>query len=89
MLRYIIGDLKKFRTIVLDEMNAERSEKRTFDICYALVNQLENLCRTDTDRRIFMLGNTLEEGSDILANAFNFKTDFVNFYYLKLYPNYR
>ena len=65
-------ELKKFRTIVLDEMNAERSEKRTFDICYALVNQLENLCRTDTDRRIFMLGNTLEEGSDILANAFNF-----------------
>ena len=54
-------ELKKFRTIVLDEMNAERSEKRTFDICYALVNQLENLCRTDTDRRIFMLGNTVNK----------------------------
>lgn len=65
-------ELKKFRTIVLDELNAERSEKRTFDIVYALVNQLENLCRLDIDRRIFMLGNTLEEGSDILANAFNF-----------------
>lgn len=64
--------LKPYRTIVLDEMNAERSEKRTFDICYALVNQLENLCRTDLNRRVFMLGNTLEEGSDILANIFNF-----------------
>lgn len=65
-------ELKKFKTIVLDELNSERSEKRTFDITYALVNQLENICRLDTDRKIFMLGNTLEEGSDILSNAFNF-----------------
>ena len=69
--------------IVLDEMNAERSEKKTFDITYAFVNQLETICRLDLDRRIILLGNTLEEGSDILANAFNFIPNDFGIYYLK------
>lgn len=68
----ITKTVKKFRTIVLDEMNREKNEKRTFDICYAFVNQLENICRFDTDRRIILLGNTLDEASDILAGCFNF-----------------
>lgn len=67
--RYTAG---KYKNIVLDEMNAERSEKHTFDISYAFVNQLETVCRLDTDRRIFLLGNTLEEGSDICVGCFNF-----------------
>lgn len=68
----ITKTIKKFKTIVLDEMNREKNEKRTFDICYAFVNQLENICRLDTDRRVILMGNTLDEASDILAGLFNF-----------------
>lgn len=68
----ITKTVKKFKTIVLDEMNREKNEKRTFDICYAFVNQLENICRLDTNRRIILLGNTLDEASDIMAGCFNF-----------------
>lgn len=64
--------IKKFKTIILDEMNREKNERKTFDIAYSFVNQLENICRFDTDRRIILLGNTLDEASDILASCFNF-----------------
>ena len=58
--------------IAIDEFQRENSEKNTFDITYCLVNQLENLVRSTKDRtKIFFLGNTLEESSDILC-AFNF-----------------
>jgi len=58
--------------IAIDEFQREKGEKNTFDILYALVNQLENIVRSTKDRiKIFMMGNTLEEASDILC-AFNF-----------------
>ena len=58
--------------IGIDEFEREKGEKNTFDIVYSLVNQLENLVRSTKDHiRIFFLGNTLEEASDILC-AFNF-----------------
>ena len=58
--------------LALDEFELERSQKNTFDITYSLVNQLENLVRSTKERtKIFFLGNTLEEASDILC-AFNF-----------------
>lgn len=58
--------------IAIDEFEREKGEKNTFDILYALVNQLENLIRSTKERtKIFFLGNTLEEASDILC-AFNF-----------------
>lgn len=79
----ITKTIKKFRTIVLDEMNREKNEKRTFDICYAFVNQLENICRLDIDRRIILLGNTLDEASDILAGCFNFIPNKFGIYKLK------
>lgn len=61
--------------IVLDEMNREQSEKNSFDIVYSFVNLLENIIRsTKTKIRIFMIGNTLEEASDLLS-AFNFIPD--------------
>lgn len=66
--------LKFFKNynIAVDEFEREKNEKKTFDILYALVNQLENLVRSTKDHiRIFFLGNTLEEASDILC-AFNF-----------------
>ena len=58
--------------IAVDEFEREKGEKNTFDITYSLVNQLENLVRSTKERtKIFFLGNTLEEASDILC-AFNF-----------------
>lgn len=58
--------------IACDEFEREKGEKNTFDILYALTNQLENLIRSTKQRvKIFFMGNTLEEASDILC-AFNF-----------------
>lgn len=69
--------------VVLDEMNREESERNTFDITYNFVNLLENLLRsTKTKLKIFMIGNTLSEASDILT-AFNFIPDGFGRYKLK------
>ena len=58
--------------VILDEMNREQNEKNTFDITYAFVNQLENVLRsTKTKVKVIMIGNTLEEASDLLS-AINF-----------------
>lgn len=73
----------KYRNIVLDEMNAEKSEKRTFDISYAFVNQIETICRQDTDRKLILCGNTLDEGSDILSNCFNFIPNDFGIYHIR------
>lgn len=63
---------KMYYNIALDEMNREKSEKNTFDILYSFVNSIENIIRATKQRvRIFMIGNTLEEASDLLC-AFNF-----------------
>lgn len=54
--------------ICLDEMNREKNEKKTFDITYAFVNQMENLVRSTKEKlRIVLIGNTLEEASDLLC----------------------
>ena len=67
-----LNDLSMRYNIAIDEFEREKSEKNTFDILYCLVNQLENLVRSTKDRtKIFFLGNTLEEASDILC-AFQF-----------------
>ena len=69
--------------IAVDEFEREKGEKNTFDITYSLVNQLENLVRSTKERtRIFFLGNTLEEASDILC-AFNFIPENWGIYKLK------
>ena len=69
--------------IAIDEFEREKGEKNTFDITYSLVNQLENLIRSTKDRvRIFFLGNTLEDASDILC-AFNFIPENFGIYKLK------
>lgn len=69
--------------IVLDEMNRELSEKNTFDIVYNFVNLIENTIRsTKNNVKIVMIGNTLEESSDILA-AFNFLPETFGRYKLK------
>ena len=61
--------------IILDEMNREQNEKNSFDIVYAFVNQLENVVRsTPINVRVLLIGNTLEEASDLLS-ALNFIPD--------------
>lgn len=75
--------VKKYKTIVIDEFQLEKSERVTVDVVYGLVNQLETICRHDTDRRIIMLGNTLEEAGDVLAECFKFIPDKPGIYRLK------
>lgn len=61
-------DLAMRYNVAIDEFQREEGEKNTFDIAYALVNQLENILRSTVSRtKIFFLGNTLETSSDILA----------------------
>lgn len=69
--------------IVLDEFQLERGQKRTFDVTYNLVVQLENLVRSRKEKiRIFFIGNSTEEASDILS-MFNFIPQEFGIYKLK------
>ena len=80
---YFDNEYKGEYIVILDEMNREQSEKNTFDITYAFVNQLENVLRsTKTKVKIIMIGNTLEEASDLLS-ALNFIPDGFGRYKLK------
>lgn len=61
-------DYKGWYNIAIDEFQREKGERKTFDILYALVRELENLVRaTKSKIRVFFLGNTLEEASDVLC----------------------
>lgn len=67
-----LNDPKMYYHVGIDEFEREKGEKKTFDILYSVVNQLENILRSTKDRiRCFFIGNTLEEASEILC-AFNF-----------------
>ena len=69
--------------IVLDEFQLEKNQRRTFDITYNLVVELENLVRSRKEKiRIFFIGNTTEEASDILS-MFNFIPQEFGVYKLK------
>lgn len=68
--------------ICCDEFQREKSEKNTFDITYAFVNQLENLVRHKTNCRVFLIGNTVEDASDILT-LFNYIPEQFGRYKLK------
>ena len=64
-------------------MNREESEKNSFDIVYNFVNLIENIARSTKKKiKVVMIGNTLEEASDILT-AFNFIPDGFGRYKLK------
>lgn len=78
-----LNDPKMQYHVAVDEFQREKGEKNTFDILYALVNQLENLLRSTKERtKIFFMGNTLEEASDVLC-AFNFIPEEFGRYKLK------
>ena len=80
---YFDNEFKGEYLLVLDEMNREDSEKNSFDIVYNFVNLVENLVRdTKTRLKVVMIGNNLDEASDILS-AFNFLPDGFGRYKLK------
>lgn len=80
---YFDNEYKGEYICVLDEMNREQSERNTFDIVYAFTNQLENVLRsTKTKVKVILIGNTLEEASDLLSNL-NFIPDTFGRYKLK------
>ena len=67
-----LNDPNMYYNICLDEMNREKNERKTFDIAYAFVNQIENLVRETNYRiRLIMIGNTLDVASDLMC-LFNF-----------------
>ena len=78
-----LNDPNQYYNCCLDEMNREIGEKNNFDICYAFVNQMENLFRDTKNRiRIIMIGNTLQDASDLLC-LFNFIPEQFGRYKLK------
>lgn len=70
--------------IVLDEFQLEQGERRTsFDILYNFIGFVENIARTTkTNIEVWLLGNNLQEASEILK-AFNFIPESFGRYYLK------
>lgn len=80
---YFDNEYKGEYYCILDEMNREANEKNSFDIVYAFTNQLENVLRSTKSKvKIIMIGNTLEEASDLLSNL-NFIPDGFGRYKLK------
>lgn len=62
--------------IILDEMNLEITEKRTFDIPTAFLSVLETLIRMEYEGvTVFMIGNTAADANAILAKCFNFQPE--------------
>ncbi len=57
--------------VVFDEINRESGERTTFDVTRAFINQIETIARM-RKIRVFMLGNTIEDTSEILS-LFNFQ----------------
>ena len=77
-------DFKGKYFIVLDEFQLEQGERRTsFDILYNFLGMVENIARTTKNNiEIWLLGNNLQEASEILK-AFNFIPNQFGRYYLK------
>lgn len=80
---YFDKDYKGWYNIGLDEFQPEKNEKRTFDVVYAFVRQMENLVR-NTKQKVRIIGacNLLEEASEILC-CFNFIPESFGVYKLK------
>lgn len=67
-----LDDPDMYYHICLDEFQLEKTQRSQGDICYQFIQQLENQIRNTSDKvKIFLIGNTLEEASDILT-LFNY-----------------
>ena len=54
--------------IVIDEVALEKGQRRTFDVCYNLKAQIENIVRSERENvKVFMMLNNTEECPEILA----------------------
>lgn len=63
-------DKKSFKgaNIIVDEVALEKGQKRTFDVCYNLKMQIENIVRSERNNvKVFMMLNNTEECPEILA----------------------
>lgn len=58
-------DFKHMSLMILDEFKKEKTEKNTFDIHGALINEVETVTR-DRDRLILAACNTISDASDLL-----------------------
>ena len=58
----------KGANIIVDEVALEKGQRRTFDVCYNLKMQIENIVRSErTNVKVFMMLNNTEECPEILA----------------------
>lgn len=63
-------DKKSFKgaNIIVDEVALEKGQRRTFDVCYNLKMQIENIVRSERENvKVFMMLNNTEECPEILA----------------------
>ena len=78
-----LADVSMCYHICLDEFQLEKTQRSQGDIAYQFVQQCENLLRSTKDRiKFFLIGNTLEEASDILK-MFNFIPEQFGIYKVK------
>lgn len=58
----------KGANIIVDEVALEKGQRRTFDVCYNLKMQIENIVRSERNNvKVFMMLNNTEECPEILA----------------------
>lgn len=65
------NDMSSFDNVVFDEINREKAERNTFEVARSFINQIESIARF-RKIRVLMLGNTIDDASDILS-IFNFQ----------------
>ena len=54
--------------IIVDEVALEKGQRRTFDVCYNLKMQIENIVRSERKNvKVFMMMNNTEECPELLA----------------------
>ena len=63
-------DKKNFKgaRIIIDEVALEKGQRRTFDVCYNLKMQIENIVRSERENvKVFMMMNNTEDCPELLA----------------------
>ena len=63
-------DKKNFKgaNIIVDEVALEKGQRRTFDVCYNLKMQIENIVRSERENvKVFMMMNNTEDCPELLA----------------------
>lgn len=62
----------KGANIIVDEVALEKGQRKTFDVCYNLKMQIENICRSERNNvKVFFMLNNTEDCPEIMT-MFNF-----------------